>query len=157
MSYINFEKATELAKQCKNYRTAGRQTEDLIKKVEESYGFKISPQHHEYFEKYGYIMFFATEIYGIYNEVYDGVYAGNAVIATLQDREEYNLPKKWIPIFDYSDGYIAYLDYENVNLENEPRVILGIFTGEQYDIVEIIAEDFGDFLLELVEEQLEEQ
>lgn len=157
MSYINFEKATELAKQCQFYKTAGSQSKELIKKVEEAYGFKLSTQHYEYFKKYGYIMFFGTEIYGIYDKVFEGIYAGNAVIATLQDRKENKLPTNWIPIFDYDDGYVAYLDYGSLNSENEPRVILGIFTGENYEMTEVIAEDFGDFLLELVEEQMDSQ
>lgn len=157
MSYSNFEKATKLVEQCQFYKTAGRQTEELIKKVEEALGFKMSKQHHEYLKNYGYIMFLGTEIYGIYDKVFEGIYAGNAVIATLQDREEYNLPKAWIPVFDYDDGYVAYLDYGNLNLENEPRVILSIFTGRKYEVGEIIADDFGDFLLQLVEQQIGKQ
>lgn len=157
MSYSNFQKAIELAKKCQYYKTAGHQTEELISKVEDVYGFKISPQHYEYFIKYGYMMFFGTELYGIYKDVFDGIYAGNAVIATLQDREEFNLPKEWIPIFDYDDGCIAYLDYEHLNSDNEPRVILGIYTGKEYEVTDVIADDLGDFLLELVQEQLEAQ
>ena len=157
MSYHNFEKAMQLAPQCEYYNVAGEQTEDLIEKVEKAYGFKISHQHYKYFKEYGYIVFIATEIYGIYKDVFDGIYAGNAVIATLQDRKECNLPKEWIPLYDYDDGYKAYLDYMYLNSENEPRVILGIFTGKEYEITEVISEDFGDFLLELVEQQLKEQ
>ena len=157
MSYNNFQKAVELATQCKYYKVAGQQTDDLIEKVAKVYGFKLSVQHHEFFKEYGYMMFFGTEIYGIYKEVFEGIYAGNAVIATLQDREEYNLPKEWIPVYDYDDGYKAYLDYAHLNSENEPRVVLGVFTGKEYETTEIIAEDLGDFLLEIVEQQLEEQ
>lgn len=157
MSYQNFQKAMRLAPQCEYYKAAGQQTDDLIEKIEKAYGFKLSQQHREYYKEYGYIMFFGTEIYGIYKEVFEGIYAGNAVIATLQDREEYNLPEEWIPVFDYDDGYKAYLDYTHLNLEQEPRVVLGIFTGKEYEITEIISEDLGDFLLELVEQQLEEQ
>jgi len=157
MSYYNFQKAMELATQCQYYQAGGRQSDDLIKRVEEAYGFKVSPQHHEYFKNYGYLIFFGTEIYGIYNEVFEGIYAGNAVVATLQDREEYDLPREWVPLYDYDDGYKAYLDYAHLNAENEPRVIMAIFTGEEYEVDEIISEDLGDFLLELVEQQLEEQ
>ncbi|MDR2022012.1 MAG: SMI1/KNR4 family protein [Hungatella sp.] len=156
MSYSNFQKATELAKKCQYYKTAGQQTEELISKVENVYGFKISSQHYEYYIKYGYIMFFGTEFFGIYKDVFDGIYASNAVIATL-DREQFNLPKEWIPLFDYDDGYIAYLDYAHLNSDNEPRVILAIYTGKEYEVTDVIADDLGDFLLELVQEQLEAQ
>ena len=157
MSYYNFQKSMKLAPQCKYYKMAGQQTDELIEKLENVYGFRLSMQHHEFFKEYGYIMFFGTEIYGIYKDVFEGIYAGNAVIATLRDREEYNLPKKWIPLYDYDDGYKAYLDYAYLNSDNEPRVVLGIFTGQEYEMMEIISEDLGDFLLELVEQQLAEQ
>ncbi len=157
MSYSSFHKAMELAKKCNYYKTAGKQTKELLDKVENSYDFKISPQHYECFKDYGYIMFFGAEIYGIYEGAFDGIYAGNAVVATLQDRKEYNLPKEWIPIYDYSDGYFAYLDYACLNSEKEPRVILGIYTGKKYEIAEVIATDLGDFLLELVQQQLDSQ
>ena len=75
----------------------------------------------------------------------------------LNDRKEYQLPNDWIPIFNYDDGSMAYLDYSNRKADGEPKVIMCIYTGEKYEIVEEVAEDFGDFLLQLVEEQLKDQ
>ena len=154
MSYTNFEKAMKLAPQCQYYQIAGTQDSDLLEKVENAYGFKISRQQHEFFEEYGYMSFLGTEIFGIYKDAFEGIYAGNAVIATLQDRIDYSLPEEWIPVYDYDDGYMAYLDYSCLNSENEPRVIMAIYTGNGYEVTEVIAEDLGDFLLELVEQQL---
>lgn len=96
-------------------------------------------------------------LYGIYPDVFNGVYGDNAVIAPLQDRKKYNLPKEWLPIYDFDDGYMGYLDYGNLNSEGEPRVIMAIYTGKNYEVVEVIAEDFGDFLLQQVKYQLANQ
>ena len=73
----------------------------------------------------------------------------------MNDREEYNLPKEWIPIYNFGDGNMAYLDYSFLNIEKEPRVIMAFYNEEKYEIVETLAEDFGDFILQLVQAQAE--
>lgn len=145
----------ELAKTIEYYENAGKQSAALLEKVEATYGFKLSPQHDEYLRDYGYVMFFGIEFYGIYKNVFEGIYAGNAVIATLQDREEFNLPKKWIPIYDYSDGQMAYLDYFQLDENGEPPIIVGIYNGEEYIMLEQVAEDLGEFFLQMVETQMD--
>ena len=157
MSYNSFKKAIQLAKEIEYYNNAGKQSKELLNKVEETYGFKLSPQHYEYLHEYGYVMFFGTEFYGIYKDAFDGIYAGNAVIATLRDRQEFNLPKEWIPIYDYGDGETAYLNYSLLNEAGEPAIIIGIYNGEEYVMIEQIAEDLGEFLLQIVEEQINNQ
>lgn len=155
MSYQNFKKALELAPKCKFYTTAGGKTQEEIVKSEELLGVKFSKQLLEFYEKDGYLSFFGNEIFGIDPDDDSGVLEGNSVAYALNDRKEYNLPKKWIPIYNYEDGNMAYLDYLNLNADDEPRVIMCMYTGEEYEITEKVADDFGDFLLELVEEQLD--
>lgn len=48
-----------------------------------------------------------------------------------------------------------YLDYSSLNMEKEPSVIMAFYNGDKYEINETLAEDLGDFLLQLVQEQLE--
>ena len=105
--------------------------------------------------RYGYLSFFGNEIYGIDPEDDSGILEGNSVAYALNDREEYNLPKEWIPIYDFGDGNMAYLDYSSLNMEKEPSVIMAFYNGDKYEINETLAEDLGDFLLQLVQEQLE--
>ena len=64
------------------------------------------------------------------------------------------MPKEWIPIYNFDDGNMAYLDYSSLNAEKEPRVIVAFYNGKEYEIVETLAEDFGDFILRLVQEQV---
>lgn len=156
MSYSNYEKAVSKILTFK-YMSAGEQTEELMKKVEEILDVKLSKQHYNYFKNYGYLAFSGIMLYGIYNDVFNGIYGDNAVVAPLQDRKEYGLPKEWLPIYDFDDGYIAYLDYSHLNQDREPRIIMAIYTGNSYEVTEIIAEDLGDFLLELVQQQLDSQ
>ena len=66
------------------------------------------------------------------------------------------MPEEWIPIYNFQDGNMAYLDYSSLNAEKEPKVIRAYYNGEKYEIVETLAEDFGDFVLQLVQEQIGE-
>ncbi|MGF7143237.1 hypothetical protein HNQ56_001660 [Anaerotaenia torta] len=117
---------------------------------------KFSKQSKEFYEEYGYLSFFGNEIFGIDPDDLD-MLEGNSVAYAINDREEYNLPNDWIPIYDFEDGNMAYLDYSSSNSEKEPRVIMTFYNGEEYELAEVLSEDFGDFILELVEEQLETQ
>ena len=103
----------------------------------------------------GYLSFFGNEIFGI--DPYDdsGRLEGNSVAYALNDRTELGLPAAWIPIYDYNDGSMAYLDYSSLNRENEPRVLAAFYNGKKFEVTETVAEDLGDFILGLVQEQVE--
>lgn len=156
MSYSNFVKAMELAPRCKFFTTAGGKSEEEIKMSEKLLSVCFSVQCKEFYERYGYLSFFGNEIFGIDPKDDSGILEGNSVAYALNDREEYNLPKNWIPIYNFNDGSMAYLDYSFLNEENEPRVIEAFYNGQKYEIVGTLAEDFGDFILQLVKQQLEE-
>jgi hypothetical protein len=95
----NFIKAMELAPKCKFYTTAGGKSEEEIDMSEKKLGISFSPQCKEFYKKYGYLSFFGNEIYGIDPEDDSGILEGNSVAYALNDREEYNLPKR--RCFDY--------------------------------------------------------
>jgi hypothetical protein len=157
MSYQNFEKALELAKQCRFYTIKGEWTNEVVTKAEELFGLKFSKQNFEFFKSLGYLSFAGNEFYGICKDDFSGTYACCAIEATLQDRTKLNLPPKWLTLYFFDDGYYGYLDYSQLNEDGEPPVIMAIYNGQEYVVIEKIAEDFGDFLLKLVEEQLERQ
>ena len=155
MSYSNYIKAMHLAPKCKFYTTVGGKTEVEIKKSEKKLNVSFSNQCREFYAKYGYLSFFGNEIFGIDPDDDSGILEGNSVAYALNDRAVYNLPKEWIPIYNFDDGNMAYLDYSCLNEEKEPRVIMAYYNGIRYEIVETLAEDFGDFIFQLVQEQIE--
>lgn len=53
------------------------------------------------------------------------------------------------------NGSMAYLDYSSLNRENEPRVLAAFYNGKKFEVTETVAEDLGDFILGLVQEQVE--
>ncbi len=157
MSYQNFKEAMELAPQCKFYTTDGGKTKEEIQRSEELLQLKFSRQCTEFYEKYGYMSFFGTEIFGIDPDDDSGELEGNSVAYALHDREEYHLPANWLPLYDFEDGNMAYLDYSCLNAEKEPRVIMASYNGSEYEVADVLAEDLGEFILQLVQEQLESQ
>ena len=150
----SFEEAMRIAKDIKYYMTNGGVNDVLVKKIEETFGLKLSPQHYKYYKEYGYISYEGDEFFGVYNKCYEGDYCGNAVVATISDRKDYGLPEKWIPIYNYDED-MAYLDYENLNKEGEPRVIAAYYDGENYVFVEELAEDLGDYFLQMISNYFE--
>lgn len=155
MSYQNYKEAMELAPKCQFYTTAGGRSIAEISKSEELLEVRFSKQCREFYEKYGYLSFYGNEIFGIDPNADSGILEGNSVACALHDRAEYGLPKEWIPIYNFDDGYMAYLDYSSLNEEGEPCVIVAGYDGSEYQVEETIAEDFGEFVLELVKEQIE--
>ncbi len=150
MSYNDFLKAMELAPQCKFFRTAGGKSVEEINKAEELLGAKFSKQCREFYEKFGYLSFDGNEIFGVDCKESD-VLEGNSVAYALNDRKEYNLKNEWIPFYNYGDGALAFFDYTTINADGEPRIILAEYTGDEYEMLEEVAEDFGVFLWDLVE------
>ena len=155
MSYQNYKEAMELAPKCKFYTTAGGKSQAEISKSEELLGIKFSKQCRDFYEKYGYLSFFGNEIFGIDPDDDSGELEGNSVAYALNDREEYGLPDEWIPIYNFDDGLMAYLDYTSLNEDGEPCVIAAGFDGSEYQIEETVAEDFGEFVLQLVKQEFE--
>lgn len=156
MSYKNFKKALKLAKKCDGYDVGNGKSDAIISKASELLGIKFSKQNYVYFSKLGYLEFFGVEVFGIMKDDFSGAPETNCVETALADRQEHNLPNEWLPIYFFDDGYYGYLDYSQLNKDGEPQVIMAIYNGKEYIVAEKVAEDFGDFLLNLVKESLED-
>lgn len=157
MSYQNFEKAVELATQCDGYWSGSGKSSEIVAKAEDLVGIRFSRQNNQYFSQYGFIEFFGNEIFGIIKDDFSGAHAGCAIEATLEDRKRLGLPPKWLTIYFFDDGHYGYLDYSQLNEDGEPPVIRAVYNGNELVIVEKVADDLGDFLLKLVNEQIARQ
>ena len=157
MSYINFEKALRLAKNCDKYETLGNVTDEKILEAQDLLNIVFSRQHYEYYKKVGILSYYGSEYYGISNRNFTGLPGSNAVLLALNDRQEFNLDKNLVPIYFFDDGLLAYLDYNSLNIYSEPAIVTEFYNGDKYIKEEILAEDLGDFILGLVDEQLKIQ
>lgn len=151
MSYQNYINALEKVQKCEYYTTMSGISDLMIKKAEEMLELEFSRQLTDFYKRYNYMSFAGNEIFGIDPDDDSGILEGNSVLYALNDRKEYNLSPQWVPIYTYGDGMMAYLDYSDINNSGEPRVVMAYYDGSKYVVEEVIAEDFGDFLLELVD------
>jgi hypothetical protein len=75
----------------------------------------------------------------------------NALTAALRGRAESGLCHDWIPFHDYGNSEVAYVDYTTLNADGEPRVVVGHYHPDGFQLIEVVAEDIGDFILHIVE------
>ncbi|MBR1663363.1 MAG: SMI1/KNR4 family protein [Ruminococcus sp.] len=159
MSKTSFDRAIKLVKKCDDYCCGGKKPKKVVERAQQLLGFSLSQQETEYLTKFGYIEFFGVELYGIINEEFedDGEYEGCMVEWTLNERKTGSISDKWVALKFDDDGGMVFLDHSDINDNGEPKVILSEFDGQMYKKIEILADDLGEYLLELVEEQLDEQ
>lgn len=152
MSYRNYQEAVELFSKCENYCHGNGVSPEVITKAEKLLGLHFSNQLTEYLTTYGYIDFFGVELYGIVDpELSSEEIEGCMVEWALAERENNSLNPNWLPICFEDDGCMAFLDFENCNANGEPQVILAEDTGNGYEMTEEIAEDLGEYMLQLAE------
>lgn len=132
-----------------DYESTGGITEEVVFEAEKKLGIKFSEEQRLYYKTCGYCSFEGTEIFGIFLNTNTGILWGNSLARALHYRKAYALPETWIPICELDDGIMAFLNYAKLNTSNEPEVIAAYYNGDEYIIGEKIADDLGDFLLEL--------
>ena len=158
MSYKNFEKALRLIEENKQFlRKVYPQTEDTILLAEDKLGVKFPFSYREFLKKFGELDFRSIEIYGIWKETFDGGYA-DIVESTLENRSEYKTFHKYI-IIENIDSFCYVLDTSQMNEDGECPVKAGygLFLPDDKMVIKRVYEDFGDFLLDRIQQELEYQ
>ncbi len=157
MSYENFEKALMLIEQ-HQYLLDKPYPQDpgLINSDEQALGVKFPPSYRVFLEKFGILGFGSTEIYGFLGDQFAGGHA-DIVRNTLMLRQECNTFHQYIIICDEGNGHYCLLDTSEVNEYGEctVKVGYGLFLPDDRIKIEKRYEDFGDFLLYMVQFEIE--
>lgn len=153
MSYRNYSKALKIISNFDEYDSGNGVSEQCIMNAEKILGINFSKQIRNYLTNYGYIEFFGVELYGIIDEEisYDSV-EGCMVEWSVVQRKKSGLNHSWLPIKFDDDGFMSFFDFSNLNEENEPSVISAVLTDNGWTVKEKLADDFGDYLLYLIDE-----
>lgn len=158
MSYKNYVSAMDKATECDDYDAGSGVSEETVKNAEKLLGLSFSKQLREYLLNFGRLEFFGVELYGIFNDDFSCTEIEGCIVEwTLNERKCNNLDPKWIPIRFEDDGGMAFLDFSRINSEGEPPVIYAVLTDKGYKFEAELAEDLGEYILDLVNDQLEEQ
>ncbi|MFD2132799.1 SMI1/KNR4 family protein [Pseudogracilibacillus auburnensis] len=133
----------------------GGHPDGLISLAEEKLGLKFTGLYLDYLQTFGAGNFGAQEIYGIINADFENSSVPDAIWSTLTERKEINLPVNLLVIYDTGSDELFCLDFNQSDDNGEPNVVSfvpGVDLENQ--TYEIIANDFGDFLLDLVKQEI---
>ncbi|GGB61063.1 hypothetical protein GCM10011409_42930 [Lentibacillus populi] len=129
----------------------GPRSEELIDQAEQKLGFKLG-SYLDFLTSFGAGNFGAEEIFGIISKENSSV--PDAVWYTLTERKEGELPNILLVIYETGGDEVFCLDFNNIK-NGEPKVvsfITGIDIRNQS--FEIIADNFGELLLNLVKQEI---
>lgn len=98
--------------------------------------------------RYGSLDLFSLQIFGIVGEKYKDVYIHEDIrsnISRLRTQDNLKFPESFIVIHELGNGELSCLDTSKMNADGECPVVAWYFGA-----TEVLAEDFGAFLLDQV-------
>lgn len=156
MSYKDYEEAIRLIHDNhENLSCIGGRSDELIKKAEERLNLKFSNIYKDFLQNFGAMSFGAEEFYGLVREDFDNSRIPDAIWYTLVERIQVSLPDTLLVIYDTGSEELFCLDFRKLTSEGEPAVVVFVPGVDlDYQKYEIIANDFGEFLLKRIKIEL---
>ncbi|MCT0162791.1 SMI1/KNR4 family protein [Lactiplantibacillus pentosus] len=134
----------------------GGASNKLVEMGEIKLGVQFPSEYKQFLLEHGALTFGAAEIYGIFTEDFENSGVPDVVWATLDERKLVKMPLHLVMIYNTGMGEVFCLNYRELNADQEPK-ITSYFPGfvEDNQKNEVLYNDFGDFLLDVVEGELE--
>lgn len=161
MSMQDLKKAFELSDenfsrdQC---HWGGEKSIDLIEAAENILGVKFPETYKTFIKERGFGGPRAALIPGIISDKVEDLTTTGVVWRNLKNRKDFSHPNHLIILYDVGEGTKYCLDTSQMNQSAEcPVVVWPIFGYEATPVLEIEAEDFGKFFLNMVQEEIEDK
>lgn len=153
MSMEEFRKATEIIRTnpSKSF-FAGPRSSSLLEKIEKIIGYKFPPTYRAFLLEFGAGSFGPMEFFGAIDENVTESPVPDGVWYTLRERLEVNLPEDLFVIGETGTGELYCLRLKKSYRKDEdvPVIIVNPGMNRTYQECEVVASDFGSFLLERV-------
>jgi len=133
----------------------GGRSEKLILKGEQKLNLKFPISYLDFLKTFGAGSFGAEEIFGVIHDDFENSSVPDAIWYTLSERRESSLPNSLLVIYDSGSDDLFCLNFNNLNDTKEPRIVTytpGVALKRQ--TYEVMADNFGDFLLDLVSQEI---
>lgn len=160
MGMQDYEEATKIMGRYPDRQSfVGPRSESLIQAAEKALGLEFPPTYRRFLLEYGAGAFGSSEICGVIGNDFEHSSVPDAIWYTLVERSEAKLPSDLIIIHEVGDGQLFCLDLGAKENEEAPVVAYqpGIPPEKQgRELREVIAKDFGEFLLKLVWHQVQD-
>ncbi|NBI31102.1 SMI1/KNR4 family protein [Chengkuizengella marina] len=153
MSNENFEKALSIIeKNISECDFIGRRPKELIEKAENVLGLNFSNQYKKFLSTYGALCIGSQEVYGIIRDDFENSSVPDVVWVNRQNRIKFGMPDHLLEIYHTGSDEVFCFDFKKTNKQGEPPVVVYVPGLDlKYQTYERIAEDFGDFLLYLLD------
>lgn len=156
MSMNDLLKAFDLIEQNKDKSEfAGTISEDLISRAEKALGMPFPPTYRLFLKKYGCGDLGGFEVFGIIDSDFESPGELNFIWLNHKRRKSENLPLNFIIIAKTGFGPSYVLDSSQKDRTGEYPVLLWV-GGLPETPTEKVNEDFGEFLLEHIQNALQE-
>lgn len=148
----NYEKAIELILQNKNLVDLNfyHCSEETISKIKYLLDIQLPTSYIKFLKDIGYLSFRSENVFGVHKE---DLTKSSMITWTLEARNKWGMPKNLVIIHELGDGT---RDCLQIN-ENDPDKSPVVEYHDPDSPVRILAPDFGTFLLDLVQQEIEYQ
>ena len=156
MSIEDYNKAVDLIQQNQELADfVGNRPDNIVNKAEVKLNLVFPQSYRMFLKNFGAGNFGSEEIYGVIKEDFENSGIPDAIWYTLKQRKEVNLPQNLLVIYHSGGEEMFCLDINKTGKDAE-SMIVSYVTGidSKYQTYEIIAEDFGEFLLQRVKFEL---
>ncbi len=133
---------------------AGEKSSELVEKAELALGVQFPPSYREFVSRLGCGNIGAREVYGITSDNFENASVPNGIWLTLDERRSSGLPDHLIIIYALGEGTYYALDTSQRDDNGECPVVAWPAGSLSDEHLEVIANDFGEFMLSMVREAL---
>ena len=133
---------------------AGPKSSELVEKAEVALGLRFPRSYRDFVTKLGCGSIGGYEVYGITTDNFERASVPNGIWLTLEERESSGLPDHLIIVYGLGDGTYYALDTSQTDENGECPIVAWPVGGTSDTTLEIIADDFGAFILSIVRRAL---
>ncbi|MBF0786845.1 MULTISPECIES: SMI1/KNR4 family protein [unclassified Streptococcus] len=131
----------------------GKCSNHIIELAERTLGVTYPKDYRDFIRNFGAGNFGSSEIYGVFREDFLNSGVPDSVWLTLLERKEIDFPKHLVIVYASGNGELFCFDYNQLNLNGEPTIVSFISSRNDYKY-EVVYDNFGDFLLDIVTREL---
>jgi hypothetical protein len=134
---------------------SGPKSDDVITLAEQALGVSFPRTYRRFLQRLGAGDIAGEEFYGITTTDFENASIPNGIWLTLKQRETSSLPKTLVVVYSPGDGSYFVLDTARTQSNGEcPVVIWHPGANQDPNKLDIVAEDFGMFMLNTIRQAL---
>ena len=136
-------------------RFRGEQPDELVEQAESALGVRLPPSYRAFVSELGAGHIAGEEFYGVTSNDFVNSSVPNGIWLTLTERQDSGLPEPLVIVYEDDEGDYYALDTAQETGEGEnPLVRWTPGVSQPADDLEVVADDFGGFFRETIQDGL---